>query len=163
MRRIADGDKLSLDIDLRAGAVQRGSFTIFCKDEDNEQRILQEWSAAYSGYTLGTVIADVFPWADVFEDEEFYDDKITDDLPPADDWRERMSRAILMDIDSEPQSDHAGDADDSGLCEEDFLTAREFQPYSETCSKDARYRLELHLNALGSAFLAVMAYLRADV
>ena len=163
MQRIADGENLLVDVDLRTGAVQRGSFTILCNDENNDDRILQEWSAAYFGYTLGTIIEEMFPWADVFEDEEFYDDNISDDLPSADDWRERISRAILTDIDSEPHSDHAGDLENSGLCEEDFSTVREFRPYSETDLKFARYRLELHLNALGLAFLAVMAYLRAEI
>lgn len=162
MQRIADGEKLSLDVDLRTGAVQRGSFTILCKDEDNDERILQEWSAAYFGYTLGTVVAEMFPWADVFEDEEFYDANLSDDSPPVEDWRERMSWEILTDIDSEPQSDHVDDLENHGLCEEDYSTVREFQPYSETFSKFARYRLELRLNALGSAFLTVMAYLRED-
>jgi len=164
MQRIADGEKLSVDVDLITGAVQRGTFTILCNDENNDDHILQEWSAAYFGYTLGTILEDMFPWADVFEDEEFYDANIIDDRPSADDWRESMSRAILTDIDSEPEphSDYAGDLEDCGLCEEDYHIVKEFRPYSKIDSKFAKYRLELCLNELGSASLSVMNHLYAD-
>lgn len=56
----------------------RGPIKIIYRDADGNETPEKEWHAWYTGYSLEELIQHYFPWADIYIDEEFYEENFCD-------------------------------------------------------------------------------------
>lgn len=125
----------------------RGSFTIKVIDGDTgNEKVEAEWSMFLPGWSYEDAFPELFPWAEISVDEEFYDD--------FDEEQFCLENASYDDEDGKWL-----------YCEEDLEYYKhglpKIRPYQDD-GEAAYYRLILELNELGKAFLTLDGYLRAD-
>ncbi|MCG8527026.1 MAG: DUF4365 domain-containing protein [Opitutales bacterium] len=131
MRHIKNGGKVSLELENWVNkSLGRTPVKVYIHDESGNEILEQEWFQIYTGYTIEELARVLFPWADVFVDEEFFENN--QDIYP--DWNHDYYSEI-------PKQ------------------RRRIYPYSESSGEVELYRLELVLNEVGKSFLVLSEYL----
>lgn len=139
MRFIADGGKVAVEMeDWVNKSLGRTPVNIY-RVERGVNVLDKAYGLMYTGYTIKQVARRLFPWATIQIDEEFYEEHA-----PEEDEIDALSRAVDAehDIYREP------------------LTADDIRPYDEVGGEVDSYRLQLHLNEIGRAFLTLSDYKR---
>ena len=125
----------------------RGSLALKARNAEGEERLVQDWPfVMFPGWPYEFVFRQLFPWAELSVDEEFY-----------------------QGHDEESFDDDCGiwDGEDKRYIghTEDFSEWRahlpELRPYEIAGGEVAMYRLELVLNEVGEAFLMLDRFLES--
>lgn len=123
----------------------RGSLALKARNDEGEERLVQDWPfVMFPGWPYEFVFRQLFPWAELAVDEEFYES-----------------------YDENAFDDDCGIWDGEDKCymghTEDFSEWRarlpELRPYEIASGEIALYRLELVLNEVGKAFLMLDRFL----
>lgn len=152
MRYLAEGKHLFVEMNEWVNKTSgRGDLRLIVRDDDtdSEEHVLT-WPLMFLGsLSFEQAVRDFFPWADVSEDEEVYEEAVTER------WIE--DHGFWDSEAGEYVYDHTHLAE--------YLENRreyghysELEPYDET-GEIAKYRLELTLNSIGTGFLAVAGYI----
>lgn len=121
----------------------KGDFKLFIIDENGDERIISErtyWGGGSRDYSL--VIKDMYPWADVSIDHDFYNYAMDRE------WHEQYEAAIdelSLSLISQGRQVYHRD--------------RRIYPYENCVGEVDKYRLVLTLNDLGKAFLLLNEFL----
>jgi hypothetical protein len=124
----------------------RGSLALKARDEEEgSERLVQDWPfVMFPGWPYEFVFRQLFPWADLSVDEEFYHDRDEELFDDA---------CGMWDGEDKRYIGHT----------EDFREWRsglpELRPYQIDGGEVARYRLELVLNEVGRAFMMLDRFL----
>ena len=146
MLLLEDGEQLFLEaeewINKSSG---RGSLALKARNGEGEERLVQDWPfVMFPGWPYEFVFRQLFPWADLSVDEEFYQDH---------DEEAFDSACGIWDGEDKRYIGHT----------EDFSEWRadlpELRPYEIAGGEVAMYRLELALNEVGKAFLMLDRFL----
>jgi hypothetical protein len=139
MKHIAGRGKVVLEMeDWINKSLGRSPVNIYVIDKDGTPRLSRAYGVMYTGYKVEQVAQRLFPWARIQIDEEFYEER-----KPEEDWRDALSRAA---------------DEDNGIVYRN-LTAEDIRPYDNAAGEVEYYRLELRLNKIGKAYLALNSYL----
>lgn len=123
----------------------RGSLALKARNADGDERLVQDWPfVMFPGWPYEFVFRQLFPWADLSVDEEFYES-----------------------YDEQTFDNECGIWDGEDKCymghTEEFSEWRsdlpELRPYEIASGEVALYRLELTLNEVGKAFLLLDRFL----
>lgn len=152
MRYLAEGKRLFVEMNEWVNKTSgRGDLRLIVRDDDaeTEDRILT-WPLIFlGGLSFERAVRDFFPWADVAEDDEVYEEAESER------WIE--DNGFWNSEDGEYFYDPAHLAEHLAARRE-YGHHSELQPYTDD-GEVAKYRLELTLNSVGAGFLAVAAYL----
>lgn len=144
MREASNNDGLILELNEWVNKSSgRGDFKLFVLDENGNERIISE--RTYLGFGLrdySLVIKDMFPWANISIDKDFYDHTMDRG------WHERYESAIE-------------DLSLSLLLQgrRSYQRDSKIYPYKNCAGEVDKYRLILTLNELGRAFLLLNDFL----
>ncbi len=137
MRSIAGGGKVAVEMeDWINKSLGRTPVNIY-RVEKGVDVLDKAYGLMYVGYTIKQVAQRLFPWATIQVDEEFYEEN-----GPEESEEDALSRAI--------------DADNGVFHEPP--TADDIRPYDESGGEVEYYRLQLHLNDIGKAYLTLADY-----
>ncbi len=137
MRYIAGGGKVAVEMeDWINKSLGRTPVNIYRVDEGLDV-LDQAYGLMYVGYTIKQVAQRLFPWVKIQIDEDFYEEN-----GPEESVEEALSRAT---------------AADNGIYIE-LPTADDIRPYDESGGEVESYRLQLHLNDVGKAYLTLSDY-----
>jgi hypothetical protein len=123
----------------------RGSLALKARNDEGDERLVQDWPfVMFPGWPYEFVFRQLFPWADLTVDEEFYEDYDEDSFD---------NDCGIWDGEDKCYAGHT----------EEFSEWRarlpELRPYEICGGEVAQYRLELQLNPLGKAFLMLDHFL----
>lgn len=123
----------------------RGSLVLKARNGEGEERSVQDWPfVMFPGWPYEFVFRQLFPWADLSVDEEFYGDH---------DEEAFDNECGIWDGEDKRYIGHT----------EDFSEWRgqlpELRPYKISSGEVAMYRLELVLNEVGKSFLMLDRFL----
>lgn len=137
MRHIENGGKVSVELEEWINkSLSRTPVKIFIIDDNGDEILTREWFFYYTGRTIEEFIRELFPWAEISIDEEFYE--YNQDV---DDWDNSISMAT---------------DEDNGV----YYERNSFiYPYTNACGEVDFYRVELKLNSLGQSFLLVSEFM----
>jgi hypothetical protein len=108
----------------------RGSLRLFTVGDEGEEDVVKDWPYVFFGLRdYADALRELFPWASLSIDEEFYDDYEAEQFNHWTDYGERKSGMPTI------------------------------RPYDVAAGEVAMYRLELTLNDLGRAFLTLEPFL----
>lgn len=139
MRHIENGYKVSVDLeDWHNKSLGRSDIQVIVEDEQGDGDVVMQWFQFFIGRDMKAIAERFFPWATASVDLDFYDQN--SDIEDTD--RDRLLRA--MD-------------EDHGIYYE--VDPDAVYPYSDNNGEVASYRLQLRLNELGRAYLAVSNHL----
>jgi Domain of unknown function (DUF4365) len=142
MRHVDTGGKVVVEMqDWVNKSLGRTPVDIYVIDDAGNETLTRSSALMYVGYNVKQLAQRIFPWADIHIDEEFYEQNA-----PEESLEERLSRAS---------------ARDNGI-EGDPLTSKDIRPYDEAGGEVECYRLELKLNEVGRAYLALSNYLNTS-
>ena len=123
----------------------RGSLALKARGAEGEEYLVQEWPfVMFPGWPYELVFRQLFPWADLSVDEEFYENSDEEAFDNA---------CGIWDGEDKRYIGHTEDFSEwrSGL--------PELRPYEIAGGEVAMYRLELQLNEVGKAFLMLDRFL----
>lgn len=125
----------------------RGSLTLKARNDESAERVVQEWPfVMFPGWPYELVFRQLFPWADLTVDEEYYEGH---------DEEAFDNECGIWDGEDKRYIGHT----------EDFNEWRaslpELRPYEIAGGEVAMYRLELVLNEIGTAFLMLDRFLES--
>jgi hypothetical protein len=123
----------------------RGSLALKARKGEGEERSIQEWPfVMFPGWPYEFLFRQLFPWADLSVDDEFYEDHDEEAFDNA---------CGIWDGEDKRYIGHT----------DDFSEWRgelpELRPYEISGGEVARYRLELVLNEVGKSFLMLDRFL----
>ena len=137
MRYIAGGGKVTIEMeDWINKSLGRTPVNIY-RVEDGGDVLEKAYGLMYVGYTIKQVAQKLFPWAKIQIDEDFYEEN-----GPEESEEDAFSRAM--------------DAD-NGIYHT-RQTADDIRPYDEAGGEVEYYRLQLHINDVGKAYLVLADY-----
>lgn len=132
MRHISNGGKIAVELEEWINkSLSRSPVKIYIIDEDGEEELVRELFFFYTNRTIGEFAQEIFPWASISIDVEFYDEHQEDDEYCQ--WK----------------------ADMSFINREPLL----IYPYENSSGEVDFYRLELKLGDLAEGFLRVSEFL----
>ena len=144
MRAASNNDGLFLEVNEWVNKSSgRGDFKLFVFEKDGSEQIISE--RTYLGFGVrdfSLVIKDMFPWANINIDEDFYEYTMDRE------WHEQYENAIeelslsLLSQDKSP-----------------YQRIDKIYPYENVAGEVDKYRLILTLNDLGRAFLLLNDFL----
>ncbi len=145
MQLLASGNRLVVDIEEWVNKLSgRGSISLGIDAQDgNDPEVLANWAVLIRGQPYEAQLPGLFPWADVSLHEETYDEADFNLYESECVWTDREGDRIV----TETFEDWRISRFDEGL-----------RPFAVDHDEVTRWRLELSLNALGSAFLRVDDY-----
>jgi hypothetical protein len=133
IRHIASGGRVTVELEHWVNkSLGRTPIEVFVHDDSDERTLSREWAVMYVGLSIKQLVEELFPWAKVSTDCEFYDEHVETD--PYDDF--------MAANDADNGYPHSDERDD-------------IRPYSEAAGEVESYRLELSLNDVGRAFLTL--------
>jgi hypothetical protein len=137
MRYISGGGKVAVEMeDWVNKSLGRTPVNIY-RVEKGADVLEKAYGLMYVGYTIKQVAQRLFPWAQIQIDEDFYEEH-----GPEESEEDELSRAI--------------DADNGVYYEP--LSAEDIRPYDEAAGEVDSYRLQLHMNEVGNAYLTLADY-----
>lgn len=140
MRHVQEGGKVSLELeDWVNKSLGRTPVRVYVHDDDGNEMLSREWFQYYVGYGPKELAETLFPWSRATVDFEFYGENSIYE----EGWESELARAI---------------DEDNGISRNEIGTEIVY-PYSDSAGEVEAYRLELHVNELGKAFLTVSEYL----
>jgi hypothetical protein len=143
MRRVQAGGRVSVEVeDWYNKSLGRSPIQVITYDDKGKQDVVKEWFVHFVGYGMKELVEKLFPWATARVDQEFYDEN--DEYEES--WEERRARATDLDNGFGPYERNPD----------------EVYPYSDNNGEVAAYRLQLFLNDMGEAYLAVSDYLNEE-
>lgn len=123
----------------------RGSLTLFTRDDNGKDEVIQDWPfVMFPGQLYIHVLPTLFPWANLNIDTELYDqydEELFDEQCGI--WDSEDSQYILHTEDYEEWQSEMADV----------------RPYTVSSGEVALFQLELTLNDIGNAFLALEPFL----
>lgn len=120
----------------------RSPITVIVYDENGREEVKKEWYVRFTGYGMKELVEKLFPWATARVDSEFYEVN-----SEAESFAERFSRALDYDNGVAPCISNPDDV----------------YPYKGDNGEVASYRLQLHLNEVGTAYLTLTDFLNGDL
>jgi len=147
MQLLAEGNRLIVAAEEWVNKSSgRGSITLFTEDHRGTEIVLQHWYWAifFPGWTYEEALARFFPWAELSNDEEFYDES---------DYEHFQEECERYDREDDVHYYHESFAEWKAA--RDLTVLRPYQNDGEVAS----WRLTLKLNELGKAFLRIHVYL----
>lgn len=142
MRHIENGFKVCVDLDdWYNKGLNRSTVQVIVEDEHGDGDVEMEWFQYFFGRDMKAVAERLFPWATARVDLDFYDQNS--------DTEESERDRLLRVMDDDDGIQHEVDPD-------------AVYPYSDNNGEVASYRLQLSLNELGRAYLAVSDYLDGE-
>jgi len=120
----------------------RTPIKVIIQHDDGSEDIEQEWFQLYTGLAILDLIHRLFPWASVSVDEDFYE--MHDELLDSSEYGDGYPDDEYTPVDPRPEP-------------EEYV-----YPYTNAAGEVDYYRLQLHLNELGSSFLKVHAFLSSS-
>lgn len=134
MRHIEKGGKVSIELEEWINkSLSRSPVQIYIIDENGDEELAKDLFYYYTGRTLEEFAQEIFPWASISIDINFYDENQDDEDYEYAEWKADMNfseRKPLL-----------------------------IYPYRNACGEVDYYRLELKLNDLGTSFLRVSNFL----
>lgn len=150
MNAVTDGNDVILEADEWVNKSSgRGSFKLKIIDSNDEEKIVIDWPYAFFGLqSYEDVFRQLFPWADINIDDDFYYD-----------YEEEAYKENCCHFDDET-------GEYLFFNEEDFEEWRNTLPdiraYSNSSGEVDHYRLKLTLNRIGEIFLELDAFLENE-
>lgn len=141
MRHIKAGNKVSVELhDWVNKSLSRTSIEVFVDDErDDKHSDLR--LTYFTGYSIMGLAEEMFPWASVRLDDDFYE--IHDEYRSRDHWRDTESEVEEYPDELVPSRDRG----------------EHIYPYAELGGGEVQvFRLKLELNELGEAFLVILDF-----
>lgn len=125
----------------------RGVFTLKAEEDDGtEQIFLKQHLLGFGSKNYELVIRELFPWADIEIDEDFYEENMEEDCYEKKDTTDREIAAAL------------------GIKGDDLLkfsdTPPKLYPYRNGAGEVDFYRLKLTLNQIGESFIQIDHFLK---
>ena len=143
IKKAKDYEQLILEVDEWINKTSgKGDFRLFAVDSNKTDKIFEQtyWGFGTREYSL--VIKDMFPWANISIDEDYYD------LNMDNQWYDGMEESI-SEFEKEMRS----------LGKAVPLRDKSIYPYCNIGNEVDRYRLVLTLNEIGESFLILEKFL----